>query len=206
MGHHRQALNSVRSLNWGIRPRVRPEKTCHDESTAGVPSTADTPADGQPRGTDGAPPPAISCLGAFQTPAAPARRGLVIAGVRKPAHKRKIPARSFSQSHNGCQSCILGGCGLPSSRSRGHCDRGVAHDRRGQERPGRSPGHNTDCCRNRDHCSEYRTIRKTSAFGSRPSTCAGPGPSGAISMVNACLLLSCKSAVAASQLAWLPTT
>ena len=30
------------------------------------------------RGTDGAPPPAISCLGAFQTPAARARRGLVM--------------------------------------------------------------------------------------------------------------------------------
>ena len=49
IGHHRQALNSVRSLNWGIRPRVRLEKTCHDESTARLPSTADMPADGQHR-------------------------------------------------------------------------------------------------------------------------------------------------------------
>jgi len=40
------------------------------------------------RGTDGALPPAISCLGACQTPAARARRGLVIAGVRKPAQIR----------------------------------------------------------------------------------------------------------------------
>jgi hypothetical protein len=45
--HLRQALNSVRSLNWGIRPRVRLEKTCHDESTARLPSTADMPAYGQ---------------------------------------------------------------------------------------------------------------------------------------------------------------
>ena len=48
--HLRQALNSVRSLNWGIRPRVRLEKTCHDESTtARLPSTADMPAYGQHR-------------------------------------------------------------------------------------------------------------------------------------------------------------
>jgi hypothetical protein len=39
-------------------------------------------------GTDGASLPAISCLGAFQTPVARAHTSVVTAGVRKPAHKR----------------------------------------------------------------------------------------------------------------------
>src|SRR5258707_5773192 len=41
------------------------------------------------RGTDGALLPAISCLGAFPTPAARAREGLATAGVRKPAQDQK---------------------------------------------------------------------------------------------------------------------
>ena len=43
------SLNSPRSLNWGVRPRAQPEKTCHSESTAGPPSTTDMLTNGQHR-------------------------------------------------------------------------------------------------------------------------------------------------------------
>src|ERR1700730_6314613 len=46
------------------------------------------------RGTDGAPLPAISCLGAFQTPAARACGGLVTAGVRKAAQQPTSQAQT----------------------------------------------------------------------------------------------------------------
>jgi hypothetical protein len=46
------------------------------------------PAD-RTRGPGGAPPPAISCLGAFPTPAARSRGAARHAGVRKPAHERQ---------------------------------------------------------------------------------------------------------------------
>src|SRR5712671_4484189 len=42
------------------------------------------------RGADGAHSPAISCLGAFPTPAARAREGLATAHVRKPAQSTKL--------------------------------------------------------------------------------------------------------------------
>jgi hypothetical protein len=44
-----QVVNRPRSLNGGVRPRVQPEKTCHSESTAGLPSRADLLADGRSR-------------------------------------------------------------------------------------------------------------------------------------------------------------
>jgi hypothetical protein len=44
-----QVVNRPRSLTGGVRPRVQPEKTCHSESTAGLPSRADLLADGPDR-------------------------------------------------------------------------------------------------------------------------------------------------------------
>jgi hypothetical protein len=44
-----QVVNGPRSLNGGVRPRVQPEKTCHSESTAGLPLRADLLADGRHR-------------------------------------------------------------------------------------------------------------------------------------------------------------
>jgi hypothetical protein len=51
IAHHQQVQvpNSLRSLNWGLRPRAKPEKTCHSESTAVLPSTAEMLTDGQHR-------------------------------------------------------------------------------------------------------------------------------------------------------------
>jgi hypothetical protein len=43
-------LWAVRSLNWGVRSRVQPQKACHSERTAGLPSTAEVLTDGQTGG------------------------------------------------------------------------------------------------------------------------------------------------------------
>src|SRR5215472_7679249 len=45
------------------------------------------------RGTAGCPTPAISCLGAFRTPAAVPCGELILAGVRKPAQERTLTPR-----------------------------------------------------------------------------------------------------------------
>src|SRR5712675_2229438 len=50
------------------------------------------------RGADGAHSPAISCLGAFPTPAARAREGLATAGVRKPAQERSFAVTAVAGS------------------------------------------------------------------------------------------------------------
>jgi hypothetical protein len=57
-----------------------------------------------------------------------------------------------------------------------------------------------------DYSRAKRTIKKTSASAVRVRTWVGPGASGAMVTVNAALSLSPRSAVAASQIAWLPTT
>src|SRR5882757_2502839 len=63
-------------------------------------------------GTAGAPLPAISCLGAFRTPAVRAWGWSRHAGIRKPAQQRKCPPHSFtsSASANGTGGAVMFGC------------------------------------------------------------------------------------------------
>ena len=56
------------------------------------------------RGTHRAPPTAISCLGAFRTPAASARGGIVIPGVQKPAHSTQAAVSRCSNMRGQSQT------------------------------------------------------------------------------------------------------
>ena len=83
------------------------------------------------RGTDGAPLPAISCLGAFQTPAARARRGLVTAGVRKPAQLPTSGEPPLTAPVEPSRSSNLSDGSRPHC---GHCREPVAGSQWGRHR------------------------------------------------------------------------
>ena len=81
------------------RPRFKEKRS--DRRLASTSSTlTPRPNPHSARGTVGAPHPAISCLGAFRTPAAAARGWSRHSGVRKPAQQRTLPSHAVGMGEN----------------------------------------------------------------------------------------------------------